>query len=378
MTSINPMPNIPEKRAQSQGFSSSPDFLRTSQAAALSLRLRAGRFYRDVELGGINVLLNYESGCHANCAYCGLARERPGNYEEKSFIRVDWPVFKTDRIIDQMEKHQHRMGRFCISQVVHRRTHEDTMEIIRQYRKRVDVPLSVLVAPPVLNRERIQEMKDAGVDMIGVGLDAVTKEVFEKRRGRGVRGGLVWEKYWEVIELCREIFGPWKVNCHVVVGLGDTDEDIMKFIVHVKSCQILAYLFHFYPEPDSRMARSRRPSLLRSRKIQFLKYLLETDQITLDQVSFNQKGAIVKAKIDRETVDQAIESGLPFMTNGCPDHATGMVSCTRPFGSYRPGEPFRDYPFIPTEDDRRQIRRQLRLAAWIEPYMDEGNAEKVF
>jgi biotin synthase len=378
MTGENQIPSVAAKRAHSEGFSSSPDNLRTSQAAALSLRLRAGRFYRDVELGGINVLLNYESGCHANCAYCGLARERPGNYQEKSFIRVDWPVFETDRIIDQLAKHQHRMGRFCISQVVHRRTHEDTMEIIRRYRKRVDVPLSVLVAPPVLDRERIQEMKDAGVDMIGVGLDAVTKEVFEKRRGRGVRGGLVWEKYWEVIELCREIFGPWKVNCHVVVGLGDTDEDMMKFIAHVKSRQLLAYLFHFYPEPDSRMARSRRPSLLRSRKIQLLKYLLETDQITLDQVSFDKKGAVVKARIDLETMDQAIESGLPFMTEGCPDHATGMVSCTRPFGSYRPGEAFRDYPFIPTEDDRRQIRRQLRLATWIEDNAVKRNDEKIF
>ena len=364
--------NLTEGPSVTQGFSSSPDYLRTSQAAALSMRLQAGRFYRDIELGGINVLLNYESGCHANCAYCGLARERPGHYEEKSFIRVEWPIFKTDRIIDQMEKHRHRMGRFCISQVVHRSTHEDTMEIIRQYRKRVDVPISVLVAPPVLNRERIQEMKDAGVDMIGVGLDAVTERVFDRRRGKGVRGGLVWRKYWEVIEMSREIFGPWKANCHVVVGLGDSDEDILKFVVHVKSRQIFAYLFHFYPEPDSRMARSKRPSLLRSRKIQLLKYLLETDQVTLDQVSFNEKGAIIKARIERVIVDRAIDSGLPFMTNGCPDQATGLTSCTRPFGSYRPGEPFRDYPFIPTDEDRKQIRRQLRLSTWIEGCAENG------
>ncbi|MBI3059868.1 MAG: radical SAM protein [Deltaproteobacteria bacterium] len=364
--------NLTEGPSVTQGFSSSPDYLRTSRAAALFMRFQAGRFYRDIELGGINVLLNYESGCHANCAYCGLARERPGHYEEKSFIRVEWPIFKTDRIIDQMEKHRHRMGRFCISQVVHRSTHEDTMEIIRQYRKRVDVPISVLVAPPVLNRERIQEMKDAGVDMIGVGIDAVTERVFDRRRGKGVRGGLVWRKYWEVIEMSREIFGPWKVNCHVVVGLGDSDEDILKFVVHVKSRQIFAYLFHFYPEPDSRMARSKRPSLLRSRKIQLLKYLLEKDQISLDQISFNEKGVIVKARVEREIVDRAIDSGLPFMTNGCPDQATGLTSCTRPFGSYRPGEPFRDYPFIPTDEDRKQIRRQLRLSTWIEGCAENG------
>jgi biotin synthase len=144
--------------------------------------------------------------------------------------------------------------------------------------------------------------------------------------------------------------------------------------VHVKSRQIFAYLFHFYPEPDSRMAQSRRPSLLRSRKIQLLKYLLETDRITLDQISFNEKGDVVKARIPRETADWAVDSGLPFMTNGCPDHATGMVSCTRPFGSYRPGEPFRDYPFIPTEEDRKQIRRQLRLRTWVEGY--EGQEKK--
>jgi biotin synthase len=350
----------------------SPDTVRASQAAALSMRLRGGRFYRDIELGGINVLLNYKSGCHANCAYCGLARERPGSYEDKSFIRVEWPVFESEQIIGQMEKYQHRMGRFCISQVVHKRTHEDTMKIIRQYRKRVDVPLSVLVAPPVLNRERIQEMKDAGVDMIGVGLDAVTEKVFDRRRGKEVQGGLAWKKYWEVIELSREIFGPWKVNCHVLLGLGDCDRDILKFVVYVQSRQIFAYLFHFYPEPDSRMARSRRPSLLRSRRIQLLKYLLESGAILLEQISFDGKGAVEEAAIERAIVERAIDSGIPFMTNGCPDHATGRVSCTRPFGSYRPGEPFRDYPFLPTKEDRAEIRRQLRLSRWLAAYRDEA------
>jgi len=127
---------------------SSPEVLRTSTAAALSLRLAPGRFSRDVELGGINVLLDYERGCHANCAYCGLARERPGAYDDKSFIRVDWPTYPTDRIVEQMAKHENRMGRFCISQVVHQRTHEDTLEVIRRYNEKTRTPISVLCAPP--------------------------------------------------------------------------------------------------------------------------------------------------------------------------------------------------------------------------------------
>jgi lipoyl synthase len=344
---------------------SSPEVLRTSNAAALSLRLAPGRFSRDVELGGINVLLDYERGCHANCAYCGLARERPGAYDDKSFIRVDWPSYPTDRIVEQMAKHEKRMGRFCISQVVHPRTHEDTLEIVHRYNERTRTPISVLCAPPVLNRARLQEYKDAGVDMIGVGLDAVTERTFERRRGRAVQGGLRWKKYWEVIDLAREIFGPWKVNCHVVVGLGDTDREYLEFVDGVTRREILAYLFCFYPEPDSAMAKARRPSLFRWRRIQLLKHLLEAGKISLRDVDYGSRGGVMRARIARDVLDDAIAEGVAFMTNGCPDERTGLVSCTRPFGSYRPSEPFRDYPFAPTAQDQRDIRRQLRLERWV-------------
>jgi biotin synthase len=39
------------------------------------------------------------------------------------------------------------------------------------------------------------------------------------------------------------------------------------------------------------------------------------------------------------------------------------MTCNRPYGSYRPGEPFRDYPFTPTADDLAVIRGELSIAA---------------
>ena len=59
-------------------------------------------------------------------------------------------------------------------------------------------------------------------------------------------------------------------------------------------------------------------------------------------------------------VNEAINSGLPFMTNGCPDRH-GVMACNRPYGSYRPGEEYRDYPFLPNADDVSVIRDQMRL-----------------
>jgi biotin synthase len=63
---------------------------------------------------------------------------------------------------------------------------------------------------------------------------------------------------------------------------------------------------------------------------------------------------------DKSTVAEAIAGGVPFMTNGCPGEK-GQPGCTRPYGSYRPAEPFRDYPFPPTADDLVEIRDQLAL-----------------
>ena len=54
----------------------SPEYVRLSLAADMSLGFRRGRFWRDARMTCVNLLLAYEDGCKANCAYCGLARER--------------------------------------------------------------------------------------------------------------------------------------------------------------------------------------------------------------------------------------------------------------------------------------------------------------
>lgn len=64
--------------------------------------------------------------------------------------------------------------------------------------------------------------------------------------------------------------------------------------------------------------------------------------------------------LDEDLVEKAIGTGIPFMTNGCPG-SDGEPGCTRPFGSYSPVEPIRDYPWLPTESDLTQIRDEMRL-----------------
>ncbi|HSL25974.1 MAG TPA: radical SAM protein [Acidimicrobiia bacterium] len=340
----------------------SPDWVRISYASALALRFRSGRFARDFDFGGINLLLNYQTGCRSDCSYCGLARTRPGTYEEKSFIRVEWPLVETDELIGRMARSESKLTRLCISMVTHGRAYADTCDITRRIRVKVKTPLSILVAPPTLNRTRLEEFKDLGVDMIGIGLDAVTEDLFRRHRTAVPSGGgLSWDKYWQVVDDARDLFGPWKVNCHTLVGLGETDFDLVEMFIRLCDRQIFPYLFCFNPEPDSRLGEHPKSSMTRWRRIQLAKHLIETEALRWEAFDFDGDGNLVQLRGDREQqVATAVASGIPFMTNGCPG-PQGEPGCTRPYGSYRPSEPTRDYPFVPSADDLVEIQSQLAL-----------------
>ncbi|MHB8449621.1 MAG: radical SAM protein [Mycobacteriales bacterium] len=338
----------------------SPDWVRISMASAIALGFRSGRFSRDFEFGGINLLLNYDEGCLSDCGYCGLARTRPGDYADKSFIRVEWPLVRTEELVDRMAERVATLTRLCISMVTHGHAYRDTCDITSRIQARVATPLSILVAPPTLSRERLQHLRELGVDMIGIGLDAVTEQLFRNLRTDVPAGGLSWDKYWEVVYDAREIFGPWKVNVHTLVGLGETDEDLIRIFCALRDREIYSYLFCFNPEPLSRLGGQPKSALRRWRRIQLARHLVETEGLDPTAFRFDAAGALAHLDADADQIEEAVAAGVAFMTDGCPG-AGGEPGCTRPYGSYRPSEPFRDYPFQPTAEDLRDIRAQLDL-----------------
>ncbi len=345
----------------------SPDWVRISGASAIALRLRSGRFSRPFPFGGINLLLAYDDGCRSDCSYCGLARTRPGAYRDKSFIRVEWPLVRTDDLVERMAAHADTLTRLCISMVTHPFAYRDTCDITGRIRARVDTPLSILVAPPTLNRRRIEQLHALGADMIGVGLDAATEQLFRTHRRDVPAGGagLSWDRYWAVVADARDVFGAWKVNCHVLVGLGESDADLVDLFTRLRDQQVFSYLFCFNPEPDSRLGQQPKAPLRRWRRIQLVKHLIESEGLDPGQLDFDGAGNLTHLRAAPGLVDTAVGSGIPFLTNGCPGEH-GEPGCTRPYGSYRPSEPFRDFPFQPTDSDLRQVRGELALHQILE------------
>ncbi len=349
--------------SQDQETHLSPEYVRISMAAAMALGLKRGRFARGCGCGCINLLQNYSTSCLANCAYCGLARERPGAAGDKSFIRVDWPLYATRLVADRIAEKEAAggVGRICVSQVQHPRAYGDLLTINRVVRAAApQVPLSALVSASVLDEARLHEIRDTGVDIIGVGLDAASPRLFRLTRGRGTRGPHTWEHHWRIIRAARRIYGPLKVNCHLMVGLGETDQEMVDMLRLLKSEEIAAYLFSFNPEPGTLMQNVPRAPIPRLRRIQLVKFLIEHDDLSCEAIAFDGEGAIRSIAAPEWMLEGAIGSGSPFMTDGCPDRH-GDMTCNRPYGSYRPGEAFRDYPFRPGGEELALIREQLLL-----------------
>jgi len=348
---------------QAEQFQISPEYVRLSMAAAIELGLAPGGFERGCSCGCINLLQTYPEGCFANCTYCGLARERPGAPEDNTFIRVAWPVYPTAQVAENIaaKEASGTVGRVCLSQVQDPRAYDDLVEMTEVvHRAAPEVPLSALVSTTTLDVERLHRIKEAGVDIIGVGLDAATEQLFYRTRGAGARGPHSWSQHWDIVRAAREIYGPLKVNCHVIVGLGETDAELIDLFHQLHSEQIAAYLFSFNPEPGTAMQDEPRAPIRRLRRIQLAKHLIENRSLERGQLRFDDDGNLIGLGGDTETLEQALRSGTPFMTDGCPDRA-GEVACNRPYGSYRPGEEYRDYPFVPEERDIEQIRQQIQL-----------------
>lgn len=343
-----------------EDFKASPGHVRVSMAAAMTLGLRPGRMFRGATCDCVNLLQSYPAGCYANCTYCGLARERPGRAEDNTFIRVGWPVLPTDLVAEAVAAHEDRVGRVCVAMVQDRRAGADLIEITRRIRARSGVPISALVTATLLDEAKLHAIRDAGADIVGIGLDAASEEVFFRTRGRGARGPHAWAQHWEIARLARRIFGPMKVNCHVMVGLGETDRDLVELFYRLRDEEIAAYLFSFNPEPGTAMAEAPRPPLTRWRRIQLTKHLIERHDLPRGAIDFDAWGGLARVRAPRALVQACLDEGVAFMTNGCPDR-TGRMTCNRPFGSYRPGEAFRDYPFVPEDEDRPVIRAETRF-----------------
>ena len=336
----------------------SPGYLRMSLAAAMTLGFKKGLFYRNAKLHCINLLLTYHSGCMARCAYCGLSKNRPGTYGDKNFIRVAWPAYPLEEIIERIAKRKNRVKRICISMITNKRAIRDTEAVCARLRSNFDIPVSLLISPTILNENDLVAFKKAGADRIGVAIDLATPVLFDKYRGTGVGGPHQWETYWNCLVASIRIFGEGNAGAHFMVGMGETEKEMCDVIQQTRNIGGRTHLFSYFPEEASAMGDHPQPPMDQYRRIQLAQYLIDRRISHANRFQYTSYGKITYFGVPSPFLDQTVESGEPFRTTGCSGY-DGEVACNRPYGNSRPGPDIRNYPFRPNTEDIRRICRQL-------------------
>ena len=333
----------------------SPQFVQTSLAGAISLGLEQGRFMPKVRCTCLNLLLTYAGGCRASCSYCGLANNRQAN-KSKTFIRVGWPAYALTEILDRVKSGRHPFQRVCVSMITQGRALTDTCAIISKMRESVNLPISGLLAPTVMEgKDDLQKIRDAGADRVGIAVDTATEELFARHRGQGVGGPHQWDIFWRCVADAVDIFGRYQAGIHLITGVGETEEQMVHTISRAYRMGAMTHLFSFFPEGGSILQNNPQPPLGQYRRIQLARYLINEGITDSSTIRFSPAGQIIDFGLD---IEPYIEKGAAFMTSGCPDRE-GRVACNRPFGNERASEPMRNYPFSPGTEDIERILPQI-------------------
>jgi biotin synthase len=323
----------------------------------MALGYRPARFRRDSFLTGLNLLVTYEGGCVGSCAYCGLSRRRQVAPDKRTFIRVDWPTYPVDDIIARLNQDGGQLRRVCVGMITHRRAFDDMNGIIRRFRDEAGRPITALIAPTLIrDLSRLAEVAAAGADMIGVAIDAATSELFARFRGAGVAGPHDWDHYWATVAEAARIFGRFKAGVHLIVGLGETEQEMIATIQRAHDLGAHTHLFSFFPEAGTAMDEHPQPTYGAYRRVQLARYAINQEYNRYEQLGFNNAGQVVDFG---PAADEMIRYGEPFMTSGCPG-PNCRVACNRPFGNERPSRPIRNYAFLPEPEDIELVRYQLR------------------
>jgi biotin synthase len=266
--------------------------------------------------------------------------------------RVSWPAYKTKEVLNGIinAAGDGKIRRVCIQALNYPQVFTDLHAIVRAISRSVKVPISVSCQP--VNLENMRQLENAGADRIGIALDAATKEVFDRTKGVDVKGPYNWKKQWQLLESAKEVFGEGNVSTHLIVGLGETDEEMAKAIQKCVDMAILPALFAFTPISGTALQNETRPQIRKYRRIQTARHLILHKIARFENMSFDETGSIIDFGVSQKALAKIIETGEPFLTSGCPD-------CNRPFYNEKPSGPIYNFPRTLTPKELSTAKEQL-------------------
>jgi biotin synthase-related radical SAM superfamily protein len=281
--------------------------------------------------------------CVMNCAYCAQARESES--DGGALSRVTWPEFGLQRVVARLRKAEldGLIRRCCMQVTAGQDSYREALRVIRRIRRAVFMPLSVAILPA--NMAQVEELIEAGVDSIGFGLDAAVERVFAEVKGPH------WRHMLDIIATTAARL-PGIATVHLIVGLGETEREMVERMLWVRELSLGIGLFAFTPVRGTSMADGKQPLLRQYRRMQAARWLILNQGARTTSFRFSQQGALQAVRLNGWR--KALEDGRAFETPGCP-------GCNRPFYNERPGGTIYNYARPLTETEVAEAIRAMEI-----------------
>lgn len=271
--------------------------------------------------------------CVRDCKYCSEAKS--SSSLPNMLSRVTWPPFPVKEVVKKIKSGE--FNRLCIQTV----NNKDSKKAIKNLLKEISTFLPVSVCINTYSEKFIEEMFQLGVDRIGLPIDAVNPEIY-----RSLRGGSFFKKLDFILRMGKKYSG--RITTHIIVGLGESDFEILNLYEKFVKNKISVGLFAFTPVRGTKLQNMSPPDISRYRKIQVATKLLE-DGFKLSSFKFmdgNLKD-LPEFSIER------LKKLKPFNTRGCP-------YCNRPFYNEKPKGIMYNYPYELSEEEWKKEISLLR------------------
>lgn len=277
--------------------------------------------------------------CLMNCAFCAQARDSQASALNLS--RVTWPEYDLETVVARLAAAAARgdIRRACLQVTVSGDAFAQSLAILKAVKAVSGVPFDVAILPRDL--DQVRQLLEAGADHIGFGLDAACERVF-----RRVKGG-DWARSLALIEDTARAF-PGRGAVHLIVGLGETEREMVARVQWAHDLGLAVGLFAFTPVRGTHLAGEIPPPLAVYRRMQAARWLVVQGLASEADMAFDSEDRLVRLGA------RLPASGEPFRTSGCPD-------CNRPFYNEQPAGPWYNYPRPLTAGESARAIQEMEM-----------------
>ena len=311
-------------------------YVRVSLGTLFSLGLERGN--AEATPGVAYVMQYSDKVCAALCSFC--SQSYVWGVSKEFLSRIVWPVREVGELIRALKTSPIR--RVCVQTVIKEGFLRESHELVSRLNK-AGKEVSLAITP--IPRRELIKLRDEGVDYLGIGLDAVSPRV-----ARRALKPYPWSLYLSFVKVGLEVYGTGRVVTHLIIGMGETYEEILQTIDRLNKMGSEISLFAFTPLKGTLMEHCRPPTLRKYRFSQLALYLIKKGLRWEDFVVFRNQIPFIRSKY----VPSFNDAARAFLTRGCP-------GCNRPFYNESPGkEPYNLPSKKLLERWRRRVKKSLK------------------